>query len=87
MTSDATADGRTVTGKASEFMYWDGSDYAQAHMRNGKIAIPMDNFSFINMGGDDIVSRVLHGSIEIKVNCSGGAMPHAMTAMLTVILH
>ena len=89
LSSDKTADGSVITGKAANFQYFNGEKYVEAQMARESLIIPMDNFMFRNMG-EDVTSRILHGSIETKMTCSNGGQGHGMadmSAILSVFLH
>lgn len=80
--------GKLLSGRVMKLAYFDGRNYVKAYDGGMYVNIPLSAFSFENMARGDNFNNVLHGSVELKVQCSVGTlhMPESL-CILTLFLH
>lgn len=79
--------GIKMKGVVQHLKYYDGKEFVEAVVSGGFIQIPLKHFHFVNIGSDTM-TRILHGSICLKMRCSVGEihMPES-TAIFTIFIH
>lgn len=85
VTGNSAANGKRMNGKISSLKYWNQKKYCEVE-RNGDIfSFPAEVLQFVTIGSD--TSRVLHGSVCLKMTCSVGRihMPES-TAIFTILI-
>lgn len=87
MNENSKFNGVKMRGMVQHLKYYDGKEFVEAVVSGGFIQIPLNCFHFVNIGSDTM-TRVLHGSICLKMRCSVGEihMPES-TAIFTVLIH
>ena len=87
ITAKSAITGKPISGRVDKFMYLTPMGFIEAKRREDMRLIPMDYIQFQNMG-EDVVSRVLIGTICVKCTCvcSEGDMPES-EAYLTILIH
>lgn len=87
MNENSKFNGVKMRGVVQHLKYYDGKEFVEAVVSGGFIQIPLNCFHFVNIGSDTM-TRVLHGSICLKMRCSVGEihMPES-TAIFTVLIH
>lgn len=87
MIEKSPTSGTNIMGKVSHLQYFNGAEWIEAGKQEQFVCIPMDSMRFINIG-EDIASRILHGSICLKMGCTAGDMhmPES-TAIFTLLIH
>ena len=80
--------GKLLSGRVMKLAYFDGKDYVNAYNGGMYVTIPLEAFSFENMARGDSFNNVLHGSVELRVQCSVGPvhMPESL-CILTLFMH
>lgn len=66
--------GKLLSGRVMKLAYFDGRNYVKAYDGGMYVNIPLSAFSFENMARGDNFNNVLHGSVELKVQCSVGTL-------------
>lgn len=79
--------GLKMKGRVKHLKYFDGKKFIEAVMHSGYIQLPLKYFQFVNIGSDTM-TRILHGSICLKMCCTVGEihMPES-TAIFTIFIH
>lgn len=79
--------GLKMKGKVKHLKYYDGKKFVEAVMHSGHIQLPLKYFHFVNIGSDTM-TRILHGSICLRMCCTVGEMhmPES-TAIFTIFIH
>lgn len=87
MSESSKLNGLKMKGKVKHLKYYDGSRFTEAAVSGNFIQIPLKYFNFVNIGSDT-VTRILHGSICLKMRCTVGEahMPES-TAIFTLFIH
>lgn len=87
MNENSKFNGVKMRGMVQHLKYYDGKEFVEAMVSGGFIQIPLNCFHFVNIGSDTM-TRVLHGSICLKMRCSVGEihMPES-TAIFTILIH
>lgn len=87
MNENSKFNGVKMRGMVQHLKYYDGKEFVESVISGGFIQIPLNCFHFVNIGSDTM-TRVLHGSICLKMRCSVGEihMPES-TAIFTVLIH
>lgn len=85
MSRSSQATGLKMTGKISSLKYFDGTRFCDAEKNGDLLSFPAEALEFINMGDD--ISRILHGSLCMKMTCTVGPMhmPES-TAIFTILI-
>lgn len=79
--------GLQMKGRVKHLKYFDGRRFVEAAVNGNFIQIPLKHFNFMNIGSDNM-TRILHGSICLKMCCTVGEahMPES-TAIFTLFIH
>lgn len=87
MNESSKFNGVKMKGMVKHLKYYDGKEFVEAVVSGGLIQIPLNCFHFVNIGSDTM-TRVLHGSICLKMQCTVGEihMPES-TAIFTIFIH
>jgi Mn-dependent DtxR family transcriptional regulator len=80
--------GKLLSGRVTKLAYFNGKDYVKAYNGGMYVTIPLGAFCFENMARGDSFNNVLHGSVELRVQCSVGPvhMPESL-CILTLFMH
>ncbi len=87
MKENSQFSGLQMKGRVKHLKYYDGKRFTEAAVSGDFIHIPLKYFNFVNIGSDTM-TRILHGSICLKMCCTVGEihMPES-TAIFTLFIH
>lgn len=87
MEENSGSNGVQMKGRVKHLKYFDGRKFIEAAVSGDFIQIPLKHFNFVNIGSDTM-TRILHGSICLKMRCTVGEahMPES-TAIFTLFIH
>ncbi|MFW2551490.1 hypothetical protein, partial [Klebsiella pneumoniae] len=71
MEGSSKLSGAQMRGRVKHLKYFDGRRFIEAAVSGDLIQIPLGYFNFVNIG-NDTMTRILHGSICLKMQCTVG---------------
>lgn len=86
MNQNSKLNGVKMKGMVQHLKYYDGKEFVEAVVSGGFIQIPLKHFHFVNIGSDTM-TKILHGSICLKMRCTVGEihMPES-TVIFTIFI-
>ncbi len=81
----SASNGKLLRGRAQSMKYFDSGHFVDAEVNGNLFSFPAEALHFVNMGSG--VGQILHGSCQVKMECSVGLihMPES-TAIFTILI-